>query len=87
MLQALAAGLPTIAADAPAQRECLVPGQTGWLYPGGDFKALAELVQQAFEQPAKAIAIGAAARAHAQTLPAPAEEAADYVALFRQLAS
>jgi glycosyltransferase involved in cell wall biosynthesis len=83
MLQALATGLPTIAAASPALRECLVPNQTGWLYPGGDFKAIAELVQQAFEQPGKAIALGSAARAQAQTLPTPADEAAEYVSLIR----
>jgi glycosyltransferase involved in cell wall biosynthesis len=85
MLQAMAAGLPVVAADAPAIRECLVHDQTGLLHPRGEFKAIAELVLQLFDQPGKAITLGAAARAHIQTLPTPSDEAAAYISLLRRL--
>jgi glycosyltransferase involved in cell wall biosynthesis len=85
MLQAMAAGLPVVAADAPAMRECRNHGQTGLLYPPGDFKAIAEIVQQLFDQPGKAISLGAAARQYTQTLPTPSDEAAEYTSLIRRL--
>jgi glycosyltransferase involved in cell wall biosynthesis len=85
LLNAMAAGLPVIAADTPAAREVIAHERTGLLYPSGDFKALAELVKQLFDQPAAAIALGAAAREQAQSLPTPADEVAEYVGLIRSL--
>jgi glycosyltransferase involved in cell wall biosynthesis len=85
MLQAMAAGLPVVVADTAATREVVTHERTGLLYPPGDFKAIAALVQQLLEQPAAAVALGAAARQQAQTLPTPADDAAEYVSLIRTL--
>jgi glycosyltransferase involved in cell wall biosynthesis len=87
MLQSLAAGLPVVAADTPAAREVVVHQRTGLLHPPGNFKAIAAHISELFEQPARAIALGAAARAEALPWPTPADEAAEYIALLRRLRS
>jgi glycosyltransferase involved in cell wall biosynthesis len=83
LLQALAAGLPVAAAQSAAVRECLVHERTGLLHAAGDFRAIAQLVQQIIEQPAAAVPLGAAARQASQALPTPADEAAQYITLLR----
>jgi len=85
MLQSLAAGLPVVAADTPAAREVVAHQRTGRLHLPGDFKAIAAHISELFEQPAQAIALGAAARAEALSRPTPADEAAEYIALLRRL--
>jgi len=85
MLEAQAAGLAVIAADTSALHAHVVPGQTGVLYPPGDFKALAAAVVELIEQPSAAVAFGAAARQAAQADPSPDSEAAAYVALIERL--
>jgi glycosyltransferase involved in cell wall biosynthesis len=87
MLEAQAAGLPVVAADAPALRGHVTADQTGLLYPPGDIKALAAAVLQLIEQPAAGVIYGATARQTAQSSPTPQNEAAEYVALFERLRS
>lgn len=85
LLEAQAAGLPAIAADAPALQPYVAHQKTGLLYPAGDIKVLAAAVLQLIEQPAAAVTFGASARQAAQLLPTPADEAAEYTALFDRL--
>jgi len=61
-LEALAAGLPVIAADAAALPHLVRAGITGWLYPPGDVSELARrLAETAGDEPRRA-AMGRAAR-------------------------
>lgn len=79
MLDALAAGVPVIAADSPAAREYIARLASGFTYPLGDAKALAEAILAIAERP-KLPAIAAPSA----TLPTPASEAAAYLSLLQQ---
>jgi glycosyltransferase involved in cell wall biosynthesis len=50
-LQAMAAGVPVVAADAPAHRELIVDGEHGLLVPVGDRAGFARAVHRLIEQP------------------------------------
>lgn len=43
LMEAMAAGVPCLASDIPANRELIEPGETGELFPVGDSLALAQL--------------------------------------------
>lgn len=47
-LEALAAGVPVAGWDYGGQRDIIIPGETGYLAPWGDYKALAECVNRCF---------------------------------------
>lgn len=48
LLEALACGLPALVSDIPGNREWVVPGVHGWLFPDGDVHALAETIRQVY---------------------------------------
>lgn len=50
-LEAMAAGLPIVATDAPGNTELIDPGRSGWLAPAGDADAFAGCVIQALDDP------------------------------------
>ena len=60
-LEAMAAGLPVVCADAPAHRALLTPA-TGLLRPADDVAAYADAIVDLARRPAKRWALGAAAR-------------------------
>jgi glycosyltransferase involved in cell wall biosynthesis len=80
MLDALAAGIPVIAADGPAARQCIAGSENGCLYPLGDAKALADAVFSVMER--DQLLGGRPGKCLAQT---PAAEAAEYLSLIEQL--
>jgi glycosyltransferase involved in cell wall biosynthesis len=84
-LQAQAAGLPVIAADAPALREQIVADQAGLLFPPTDARALAAAVLRLLENPALAVNLGSAAREAARGQPTLDDEAAEYAELLSRL--
>lgn len=47
-LEAMACGVPVAGWNWGGQEEIIVPGETGWLAPPGDYKALAECVRRCF---------------------------------------
>ena len=51
VLAAMAAGVPVVAADTPAMRELIAPGQTGCLFRLGQRAGLAAATQQLLESP------------------------------------
>jgi glycosyltransferase involved in cell wall biosynthesis len=53
-LEALACGTPVIATAVGGLRETIIDGQTGWTYPRGDSRLLAEALREALANPAEA---------------------------------
>lgn len=83
--QALAAGLPVVAADSPALQRLAGPDTTGMFVPPGDIKALADAISSHFDHPAAGIVRASAIRQQFQSGPTPADEAAAYVEVFDRL--
>jgi L-malate glycosyltransferase len=50
LLEAFATGTPAIVPDIPGNREWVIPGENGWLFPDGDVEALASTLVNAIEQ-------------------------------------
>ncbi|MCX8063169.1 MAG: glycosyltransferase [Anaerolineales bacterium] len=46
MLEAMACGRPVIVSDLPGNREWITPSEVGWLFPDGDWQALAQMMEQ-----------------------------------------
>lgn len=85
--EAMAAGVPVVAVDAPAQREAVAHGQTGFLVRVGDRAGLARAAQRILTQPDLARSLGDEARRRARELFAPDDVAAGYLNLYRRLAA
>jgi glycosyltransferase involved in cell wall biosynthesis len=50
LMEALASGLPCLVSDIPANKEWVVDGHNGWLFPDGDVDALEQRIHLAVEQ-------------------------------------
>jgi glycosyltransferase involved in cell wall biosynthesis len=61
-MEAMAAGLPVLAADAMALPHLVRPGRNGWLYPPGDIAVLAGRLTALLTDPALRRRMGAASR-------------------------
>lgn len=57
VLEAMAAGTPVLASDIPAVRELVTHGETGWLVPPKDARALAEGIRRLLGDPALALSL------------------------------
>ncbi|MCS7045309.1 MAG: glycosyltransferase [Gemmataceae bacterium] len=64
VLEAMAAGLPVIAADQPWTREVMADGVTGFLVPPGDKVALAKRTRELLADADRSRALAAAAQRH-----------------------
>jgi glycosyltransferase involved in cell wall biosynthesis len=62
ILQAMAAGLPTVAIDTPEFRDLLKQGEAGRLVPSFDRRAAAETIAELLEAPKLSAQLGQAAR-------------------------
>lgn len=82
ILEAMAAGLPVVAADTPAHREVIRPG-IGYLY--GSRDELRSTVERLVGAPAEARACGARARAEVERKHSLDASAEAYYALYRRL--
>jgi glycosyltransferase involved in cell wall biosynthesis len=49
LLEAFATGTPAIVPDIPGNREWVIPGENGWLFPDGDAEALAYTILNAID--------------------------------------
>jgi glycosyltransferase involved in cell wall biosynthesis len=65
VLEAMAAGVPVVAADGPAMRELVEPDQTGYLVRAGDRAGLARWANVLLDDAAAARRLGEAARCRA----------------------
>jgi glycosyltransferase involved in cell wall biosynthesis len=61
MAEALACGTPVIALDAGGARDIVTHGETGWLIPGQDVRALSLAIREAMRAPVDAEALSRAA--------------------------
>lgn len=68
VLEAMAAGVPVVAADAPHLRELIVHGESGFLVPAGDRAGLARHAHQLLEDGAAARRFGLAGQQRAGLL-------------------
>jgi glycosyltransferase involved in cell wall biosynthesis len=85
MAEALASGLPVVASDLPEHRAWIAGGETGLLVPAGDSRALAEAILQLLDDPARAVALGAAARSRIRESHTLQQSAEQYLELFQRL--
>jgi glycosyltransferase involved in cell wall biosynthesis len=85
LVDAQAAGLPVVVAQSPMAVDAVKNGETGFIYPLGDVKALAAVVLEMLERPAIGTHVAAAARVLAATQPTPTDEAQAYVKIMSQL--
>jgi glycosyltransferase involved in cell wall biosynthesis len=53
-LEALASGTPVVATEVGGLRETIIDGETGWTYPRGDARRLAEAVEDVLQRPDEA---------------------------------
>lgn len=67
-LEAAASGIPSIVSDLPGMRSVVTAGETGFVVPPGDAKALAEAMTKLFDEPGLAHRMGAAARRRVEEL-------------------
>jgi glycosyltransferase involved in cell wall biosynthesis len=65
-LEAMASGLPVVAADALALPELVRPDDNGLLFPAGDHRALGDRIVRLLSDPAARSRMGSAARATAE---------------------
>jgi glycosyltransferase involved in cell wall biosynthesis len=86
VLEAMALGVPVVAPAACGPAEIIRDGETGLLYPPGDPAAAAERVEGLLRDPERAEALTAAARRDVEERFSAARMAADYAALYRELA-
>lgn len=84
VLEAMAAGLPSVVMDAPGVTECHVNGETGFVVPRSA-RALAEKIAELIEQPGLRDRLGAAARERVQRVYSIEANRTRYVELYRRL--
>jgi len=85
LLEALAAGLPVVSADAPAIRELAPSDAAGMFITPGEIQSLATAICNHFEHAGPGILRASGIRQRMQAEPTPADEAAAYVELFQRL--
>lgn len=85
LLEALAAGLPSVACDIPGNRPLIEHGRQGWLVPPGQPAGLAAGIEHALAQPAEARAWGEAARQRVSAEFSLAETVRRHRELFEQV--
>src|SRR5206468_461751 len=85
ILEAMAAGVPVVASDIPANRDLVVHGQTGYLAPLDVRSAFARWTWALLDDPALAHRLGAAGQARVQAEFSVERMVGRYVELYREL--
>ncbi len=62
LLEAMSCGIPALVSDIPGNREWVVPGRNGWLFPTGGDNALAETIVRLASDPVELDQMGKAGR-------------------------
>ncbi len=84
-LEAMACGVPVVAADVGAFRDLIAEGQTGFVVPAGAADLLQQATAALLADPARLEAFRRAARAHVEQNFDIRQEAAALIAIYRQL--
>ena len=74
-VEAMAAGLPAVCGSDNGTNYFILPGETGFVFPDGDFAAMARIVERLAAGPAELERLGRAARRHIAENYAPASYA------------
>lgn len=86
LIEAQAHGLPVVAAEALGNRECVVPGRTGWIVPQDNAPAFrAALLPLLGSSPEARRALADQARTFARSAFDPARQVAAYLEMFERL--
>jgi glycosyltransferase involved in cell wall biosynthesis len=85
VLEAMAAGIPVVAADAAGNRELVVAGETGYLVPLQERAGFARCTMPLLENPELAARLGAAGRTRALRFHRVDDMVTGYAKLYRQL--
>jgi len=85
LLEAMAAGKPIIATTVSGVEQVMIPNETGLIVPPGDTLKLADAILELISDPARAQAMGLAARQRVAKEFSAQKQADDHLALYRQL--
>jgi glycosyltransferase involved in cell wall biosynthesis len=85
LLEAMATGLPIIATEVSGTAQVMIPDQTGLLVPPGDSSQLVQAIEQLITDPARATAMGAAAKQRVAETFSARKQAELHLALYRHL--
>jgi glycosyltransferase involved in cell wall biosynthesis len=85
ILEAMAAGVPVVAANTPGNRELVIEGETGYLVPMNQRAGFARCTLSVIENPELAQRLGAAGRRRALEFFRVEEMVAHYARLYREL--
>jgi glycosyltransferase involved in cell wall biosynthesis len=86
ILEALASGVPVVCTDAGGPREYVVDGQTGFVVPADDRRALTAQIRLLLEQPALRAAVSLAARTTAERVYDYRRMVGDYADVYERCA-
>jgi glycosyltransferase involved in cell wall biosynthesis len=84
ILEAMAAGKPVVASDIPGNRDLVVPGQTGFLFPVGDRAEVARCTRTILDDPALSARLGRAGQCRVQDEFSIEKMVSRYAALYEQ---
>jgi glycosyltransferase involved in cell wall biosynthesis len=87
VMEAMAAGVPVVASDIPANRELVVDGQTGFLVKVGDSVGFAQFTDRILGDPALARRLGDAGRERMRTEFSVDKMVARHADLYREIAN
>jgi glycosyltransferase involved in cell wall biosynthesis len=85
LLEAMASGLPIVASEVSGTVQAIIPNETGLLVPPGDVQRLTEAIEQLLSNPARAQAMGAAARRRVEAEFSAQKQADEHLALYHRL--
>ena len=85
LLEAMASGLPIVASKVSGTVQAIIPNETGLLVPPGDVQRLTEAIEQLLSDPARAQAMGAAARRRVEAEFSAQKQADEHLALYHRL--
>jgi glycosyltransferase involved in cell wall biosynthesis len=84
LVEAMATGLPVIATGVSGTNQVMVSGETGLLIPPGDARRLGEAMLELLSTPARARAMGEAARRRVEQRFSAQKQVEDHIALYRR---
>ena len=87
ILESYASGVPVLASDIGSLKECIINGETGYLFHCGDTEDLANHLKYCFDHPDETRAMGRKAREAAEQTYSPQRHIAELEYLFNSLAN